>query len=138
MLNDQLGIANALTDLGVVRRLLGEYAEAAKCLIKALRRYRDLGDRLGEAETLNNLGELSLAASHPGRARAWHCQALHIARDIATALEEARAIEGTGRCDLHGRQRDSGLALLREALAIYQRLRSPNAEGIEATLREFA
>ena len=138
MLNDQLGIANALTDLGVVRRLLGEYAEAAKCLIKALRRYRDLGDRLGEAETLNNLGELSLAASHPGRARAWHCQALHIARDIATALEEARAIEGTGRCDLHGRQRDSGLALLREALAIYQRLRSPNPEGIEATLREFA
>jgi tetratricopeptide (TPR) repeat protein/transcriptional regulator with XRE-family HTH domain len=135
-LGDRLGEANALTDLGVVQRLTADFPAAAEGLTRALGVYRALGDRLGEAETLNNLGELSLAVAKPAEARAWHEQALVIARDITTALEEARALEGIGRCHLHAEQFTSSAALLGEALAIYQRLGSPNAESIETTLKD--
>ena len=56
-LGDRLGQANALSDLGVVRRLTGDYPAAAQALEQALGIYRDLGDRLGQANALSDLGD---------------------------------------------------------------------------------
>ena len=55
-LGDRLGQANALTDLGDVRRLTGDYPGAARDLDEALGIYRDLGDRPGQAKALTYLG----------------------------------------------------------------------------------
>ena len=55
-LGDRLGQADALSDLGAVRRLTGDYPAAAQALEQALGIYRDLGDRLGQAGALRNLG----------------------------------------------------------------------------------
>ena len=60
-LGDRLGQANALNDLGDVRRLTGDYPAAAQDLEQALGIYRDLGDRLGQANALNDLGVVRLA-----------------------------------------------------------------------------
>ena len=55
-LGDRLGQADALNDLGDVRRLTGDYPAAARVLEQALGIYRDLGDRLGQANALSDLG----------------------------------------------------------------------------------
>jgi tetratricopeptide (TPR) repeat protein len=51
-----LSQANALNDLGDVRRLTGEYPAAAQ--EQALDIYRDLGNRLGQANALHYLGDV--------------------------------------------------------------------------------
>ena len=53
---NQLGQANALNNLGDMRRLVGDYPAAARDLEEALGIYRDLGNRLGQANVLTNLG----------------------------------------------------------------------------------
>src|SRR5215469_10663421 len=70
-LGDRLGQANALSDLGVVRRLAtGDYPGAAQVLEEALDIYRDLGDRLGQANALNNLGTVRrVTGDYPGAAQ---------------------------------------------------------------------
>ncbi|MEO7193628.1 MAG: tetratricopeptide repeat protein [Pseudonocardiaceae bacterium] len=55
-LGDRLGEANALNDLGEVRRLTDDYGGAAQAQEQALGLYCDLGDRLGEANALHGLG----------------------------------------------------------------------------------
>jgi tetratricopeptide (TPR) repeat protein len=55
-LGDRLGQANALHDLGDVRRLTDDYPAAAQAQEQALGLYRDLGDRLGHANALHDLG----------------------------------------------------------------------------------
>ena len=55
-LGDRLGQANALHDLGDVRRLTDDYPAAAQAQEQALGIYRDLGDRLGQANALHDLG----------------------------------------------------------------------------------
>jgi tetratricopeptide (TPR) repeat protein/transcriptional regulator with XRE-family HTH domain len=55
-LGDRLAEATAITDLGVIRRLTGDYQEAAGDLGRALDIYRDLGDQPGEANALYHLG----------------------------------------------------------------------------------
>jgi hypothetical protein len=51
-------------------------------------------------------------------------------------LEEARALEGLGRCLIQSGDGQAGAARLRQALEIYQRIGVPNAQQVEATLRD--
>jgi DNA-binding SARP family transcriptional activator len=48
--------ANALTDLGIARRLTGDLAGAVDAFARALEIYRATGDRHGEADALTELG----------------------------------------------------------------------------------
>jgi tetratricopeptide (TPR) repeat protein/transcriptional regulator with XRE-family HTH domain len=132
---NRLGTANTLNYLGLVQLATGDHNEAAASEEEALHLYRELGDRLGEAEVLNNIGELSLASGTPADARAWHEQGLAIATDIASLPEEARALEGIGRSQLKDGQPGLAASALRRALAIYERIGSPNSTRITATLR---
>ena len=68
-LGNRHGEANALTDLGRVRRLTGDYAGADDAHTQALELYRALGHRLGEASALTDLGRVRcLTGDYPGRA----------------------------------------------------------------------
>ncbi len=134
-LGDRLGEANALTDAGILRSLTGSPAEAARCLTSALELYRDLGDRSGEAEALNNMGEVALASGKRGEALAHYGRARSIAATISAPREEARAMEGIGQCHVQEGQAEQGAELLRGALAIYQRIGSPQAQRVEEELR---
>ena len=61
---------DALTNLGDVRRLTGDYPGAVRDLEEALDIYRDLGDRLGQANALTNLGKVRrLTGDYPAAAR---------------------------------------------------------------------
>jgi hypothetical protein len=96
-LGDRLGQANALTDLGDVRRLTGDYPAAAQALEQALGIYRDLGDRLGQANALHDLGDVRRpTGDYPAAAQALE-QALGIYRDLGDRLGQANALSPGGR-----------------------------------------
>jgi tetratricopeptide (TPR) repeat protein len=128
--------AGALNELGLVQQLTGDYPAAAASHQQALQLCRNVGNRLGQAETLNSLGELSSRTAATRQARDQHAQALAIARDLGTAPDEARALEGIGRSHLQDGHASEGTACLRQALAIYQRIRSPAARRVQHTLRD--
>lgn len=58
-------------------------------------------------------------------------EALSLAREIRCPLEEARALEGIGRCELASGERGRADEVLREAVAVYERL------GVAETVREL-
>ncbi len=95
-LGDQLGQANALTDLGVVRRLADDFRAAAQALEQALGIYRDLGDGLGQANALSSLGVVQRATGdYPAAAQALE-QALGIYRDLGDRLGQANVLWDLG------------------------------------------
>ena len=121
-LGDRLGEANALTDLGVARRLIGDYPGASEESQAALSIYRDLGDRLGQANVLNNLGDVGRqAADYPG-ARELLQAALGIYRDLGDRLGQATALNNLGDVRRLTADYPGAGDVLQEALGIYRDL----------------
>jgi tetratricopeptide (TPR) repeat protein len=132
-LGDRLGQTWALGGLALVQQTAGDYEAAAASLGQALQLHRDLGSRHGEVKALNGLGELSAAAGANEQARDQHGQALAIARELGAAAEEAAALAGIGRSLLPGRPAEAA-EHLRQALAIFQRIGSPESGRVQAAL----
>ncbi len=72
--------ADALANLGIMRRLVGDLAGADDAFSQALEIYRATGDRHGEAGTLAELGRARGYAGDLGRAVGTFSQALEIYR----------------------------------------------------------
>jgi len=95
-LGDRPGQAHALTDLGDVRRLTGDYPGAARDLQEALGICRDLGDRIGQAISLSSLGEVRrLTGDFPGATGDLQ-EALGIFRAIGARILHASALTQLG------------------------------------------
>jgi len=122
-LGDRPGQAGALTDLGNVRHLSGDYRGAARDLEEALGILRDLGGRLGQARALTELGDARLAIGHyPGAARDLE-EALDIFRDLGDRLGRANALTWLGTLRRLGTEDYPGAARdLEEALSIFRDL----------------
>jgi tetratricopeptide (TPR) repeat protein/transcriptional regulator with XRE-family HTH domain len=133
--NSQQGESNALREIGILQMLSGDARASAATHARALEICRKLDDPGGEAESLNNIGDLLLTAD-TAQARERYEQALLISRSITALLDEGRGLEGIGRCDLRNGEVDHAAMHLRQALAVYQQLGSPNSRRVEALLRE--
>ena len=121
-LGDRPGEASALNELGVVRRLTGDYPGAAQALEEALGIYRDLGDRLGQANALNDLGAVRrLTGDYPGAAEALK-EALGIYRDLGDLLGQANALNHLGSVRRLTGDYPGAAQALEEALGIYRDL----------------
>jgi len=117
-LGDQPGQANALTNLGDVRRLTGDYPGAAQALEEALGVYCDLGDRLGQANALNQLGIVRWATGdYPGATQALD-EALGIFRGLGDRRGQAIALVHLGVVRLVTGDYPGAAQALAEALAI--------------------
>lgn len=93
---DRTGEANALTNLGIARRLTGDYPGAAGDLEQALAAYRELGDRNGQVNALIHLGIVrELRGDRPGAVSDLE-QALAIARDLGNLNGQANALGALG------------------------------------------
>jgi len=117
-LGDRLGQASALTDLGIARRLTGDYPAAARLLGEALGISRDLGDRLAQANALTALGDMRrYTGDYPAAAQAQE-EALGLYRHLGDRPGQANALYylGTLRC-LTG-DYPAAAQLLEEALGI--------------------
>ena len=121
-LGDRLGQASALNDLGIVRRLTGDYPGAAQDLEQALGIYRDLGDRLGQANALSDLGIVRrLTGDYPAAAQALE-QALGIYRDLGDRLGQANALSELGVVRRLTGDYPAAAQALEQALGIYRDL----------------
>ena len=121
-LGDRLGEANALTDLGDVRRAMSDYPAAAQALEQALDIYRDLGDRLGQANALSDLGVARrLTGDFPAAAQALE-QALGIYRDLGDRLGQANALHHLGEVRRLTGEYPAAAQALEQALDIYRDL----------------
>ena len=117
---DRLGQANALTNLGNVRRLTGDYAAAAQAQEQALAIYRDIGDRLGQANALNYLGNVRLhTGDYAGAAQAEE-QALGIYRDLGDQRGQATALNDLGNVRRATGDYPGAAQALEHALGIYR------------------
>ncbi|HEY6311812.1 MAG TPA: tetratricopeptide repeat protein [Streptosporangiaceae bacterium] len=119
-LGDQSGQATALNNLGIARRLAGDYPGAARALEEALGIFRDLGDRLGQANALNNLGNARrLAGDYPDAVRGLE-EALGIFRDIGNRRGQATALNNLGTSRRLTGDYPGAVGALEEGLAIHR------------------
>ncbi len=121
-LGDRLGQANALTDLGVVRRLASDRPAAAQDLEQALSIYRDLGDRLGQANALTDLAIVRRATGEYPAATQDLEQALSIYRDLGDRLGQAHALLALGDTRRMRSEYPAATQDLEQALSIYRDL----------------
>ncbi|HEV2252229.1 MAG TPA: tetratricopeptide repeat protein, partial [Streptosporangiaceae bacterium] len=121
-LGDRLGQANALTELGVVRREMGEYQATAQALEQALDIYRDLGHRLGQANALSHLGFVRLATGEYPAAAQFLEQALGIYRDLGDRPGQAIALRYLGDVRRVTGEYPAAAQFLEQALDTYRDL----------------
>ena len=133
-LGDRQIQACALNLLGVVQQQTGDYPAAAASSTQAMQLFGGLGDRHGQAVASISLGELLLLSRAPREARDYFAQALSSARHINAPVLEAQALEGIGRSHIREGNPGQGVAHLRQALAVYQRLGAAEAQRVEKTL----
>jgi tetratricopeptide (TPR) repeat protein len=93
---DQLAEAGALTDLGDMQRLTGDYPAAAACSARALELYRSLGNRLGQAGALTDLSAVQRVTGDYRASAASLGQALEAYRELGDRLGEAGALTYLG------------------------------------------
>jgi tetratricopeptide (TPR) repeat protein/DNA-binding XRE family transcriptional regulator len=141
-LADRSAQAGALGNLGIARRLTGDFPGAARDLAEALDIYRDLGDRAGQAGALTGLGTArELAGDFPGAARDL-AEALDIYRDLGDRLGQANALTYLGDVRRLTGDFPGAARVLAEALSIHRdlgdRLGQANALTGLGNARELA
>ncbi|HET9257675.1 MAG TPA: tetratricopeptide repeat protein, partial [Pseudonocardiaceae bacterium] len=119
---NRLGEAAALTNLGNIQYLTGDFPAAADSLRQALALSRDLGDRLGEANTLTDLGIVQyLTGDYPTAANSLG-QALALSRDLGNRHGEATALTYLGIVQRLTGDLPAAADSLRQALALFRDL----------------
>ena len=131
------GQAQTSHGLGRVRHQQGDYDQALDLLTQAQALYAATGQRDGQADALNSLGDLALDHPSTGDPYALFTQAHTLARTIGTALHEAHALAGLGRCAHRVHDVPTATTAFTQALAIYQRIGSPEAATITRYLADL-
>jgi class 3 adenylate cyclase/tetratricopeptide (TPR) repeat protein len=121
-LGDRLGQADALNQLGIMRRLTGDYPGAARALEEALGIFHDLGDGLGQANVLTNLGIVRRLAGDWADAAQTLEEGLGMSRDVGDRLGQANALSSLGDVRRLTGDYPGAVRALEEALAIYGEL----------------
>jgi tetratricopeptide (TPR) repeat protein len=93
-LDDRIGAATTLTNLGLVRAEQDQASDAADLHERAMHIFEEIGDQANLVETLNNLGTALTAAGRIGHAIARHHQALTEAERQMDRVQAARAHSG--------------------------------------------
>jgi class 3 adenylate cyclase/tetratricopeptide (TPR) repeat protein len=119
-LSDRLGRANALSDLGVVRWLMGDYPAAAQAQEQALGIYRDLGDQDGQAKALSHLGDVRRATGDYRAAAQTQEQALGVYRDLGDRIGQADALSHLGDIRRATGDYRAAARTLEQALGVYR------------------
>ena len=124
-LRDQPGQARALNNLGIIRRLTGDYPGAGRALGQALDIYLDLRDRLGQANALHNLGDVRRLTGDYRAAEPAYRQALDLYRDLGDRLGQANSLSSLAAIQQMTGDYPGAARTQEEALAIYTSLGDP-------------
>jgi class 3 adenylate cyclase/tetratricopeptide (TPR) repeat protein len=123
-LDDQVGIADELNNLGSFALVEGRLDEALDLYARARAARQRAGDVLGEAAAVNNAGEVLLEQGRSSEAFPMFQQALRVVRAAASRVFEAVALSNLGRAEAMAGRTDEGLALVDEAIVITRDLKA--------------
>jgi tetratricopeptide (TPR) repeat protein len=133
---DWRGEANALTDIGDLLQLQGNFQEAAKSLAEAVRISREHAEPLGEANALSILGNVQRQVGDSHAAAATLTAALRIHRQLGDLHGIVGTLAYLAELQLATGDPEAAAAGLAEALELQQRDGSSNLIG-EGGLRNF-
>jgi tetratricopeptide (TPR) repeat protein/transcriptional regulator with XRE-family HTH domain len=126
---DRPGQAAALTQLGVVQWLTGNYPAATANIGQALEMFRDLGDRPGQASALRQLGIVQqLTGNYPAAAASYQT-ALATARQAGDRPSQAFALNDLGRVQQLTGNYPAATAYSQQALVLYRDLGDRLGQG---------
>lgn len=126
---DQVGAADALNDLGMVRYATGDYPGTADLVRQALAIYQQVGDQVGEAHALSSLGRLGYATGdYPGTAELVR-QALAIYQQLGDRRGEAYTLIGLGVVRYMTGDYPGTAKLVRQALSVFEEIGDRFGEG---------
>jgi tetratricopeptide (TPR) repeat protein len=91
-LHDEKGIANLLTNLGIIAHRQGNYQEARILYEEGLDLARRLGDKWTIGVTLINLGYVALDQDDYAQARTWLDEAVSLHREVGDRAMTANAL----------------------------------------------
>jgi len=117
--DDQVGQANALTDLGDVWHLTGEYAAASDDLTRALDIYTTMDNKLGQANALAKLGRVRYSQSEHAAATDNLTRALELYTETGNQPGQANALLGLGDMQYLTAQWDAATDSLTRALDLF-------------------
>jgi tetratricopeptide (TPR) repeat protein/transcriptional regulator with XRE-family HTH domain len=127
--SDQLGEAAALTNMGDVRYLMGDYPAATANLTRAAELFHGLDDQLGEANSISTLGLVQRATGdHLGAVRN-QGRALKLYRAVGDLRGEAVALGDLGFAQYLIGDYPSAKASLTRALQLYSDLGDQNGQA---------
>jgi DNA-binding SARP family transcriptional activator/tetratricopeptide (TPR) repeat protein len=121
-IGDQLNQANALTRLGDLQVLSGDYAGAARNLKHALDLYDDLGERHGQANALTSLGDLQRLSGDYEEAARNLKHALELYHDLGERRGRANALTSLGDLQVLNGDYAGAARNLKHALDLYHDL----------------
>jgi CHAT domain-containing protein/Tfp pilus assembly protein PilF len=124
------GEGNALGNLGIVYRNLGQYERAINFYEQRLVIAREIGDRRGEGDTLGNLGVAYWSLGQYERAIDFYEQSLAIAREFGNRQGEANALGNLGIAYLDLGQYERAINSYEQRLVIDREIDDRRGEGI--------
>jgi tetratricopeptide (TPR) repeat protein len=133
-LGDRQGRANALTELGTVRWLAGDYRGAAEAQEEALGIYHDLGYRPGQGNALTELGAARRRTGYYQASAEILQEALSIYRELGDERGQAYALTELGAARRETGAYEEGAKVLEEALGLCRNLGDRPCESTALTL----
>jgi tetratricopeptide (TPR) repeat protein len=126
---DRLSEADALTELGTIQRMAGDYQAADRSLTLSLERYHDLGDRRGEASALKDLGAVQALTGEYRLATDSLTRCVDLFRSLGDRPGQAGALNYLGsvqrlRCDY-----EASAASQTQAIELYRGMRDEFGEA---------
>jgi tetratricopeptide (TPR) repeat protein len=135
--DDRVNEAYARAELGEVDVRQDRFPQAIHHFERALELLRQTGDRADEAGALNGLGAALLGDGQIDPARTEYNAALTLARQTGDTDQEARARRGLGQVGLAAGDPGQARSHWEHALALYTQLGAPEADQVQASLRDL-
>ncbi|MCP2164735.1 DNA-binding transcriptional activator of the SARP family [Goodfellowiella coeruleoviolacea] len=132
--SDPVGQARVLDEMARVERLLDRLEPAAEHQRQAVELHRDFGTRADYGLAVNTLAEISAELGELAEAEALARTGVDLAAEDGITFREAQVRQTLSQVlAARGELAEARAELLR-ALALYERVNSPNAELVRATL----
>ncbi len=135
-IGDRAGEGTTLNNLSGIYRAGGDYGKALEYLEKSLAITREIGDRAGEGTTSHNIAHIHWQNQSLQAAVENFLHALQIAREINYAELIFAASRDLGSLLCQAGQKQQGLPLLQQALAVGRQIGHPGLPQVEELLRK--
>lgn len=133
---DDIGLDDAVGDLGLVAYLRNDYATARKYLEESLARFRQAASVPGIVSALNRLGDLARCHGDYGRAENLYSECLALYQDMGDKDEFPSLLHNLAYAVLQHKDYVQAMSLFKEGLAIQHEM--SNQAGIAECLTGIA